>query len=81
MRHLGRAEEAATGHTAAVRILERVGEPHRRARSLLAYAEACLATGDKDAAARHFGVALELVTAFALDYLAPKARSGLNQAS
>ncbi|MFB7241799.1 hypothetical protein CW362_00235 [Streptomyces populi] len=81
LRHLGRAEEAATGHAEAVRILERVGEPHWKARSLLAYAEACLATGDKDTAARHFGAALELATALALDHLAPKARSGLAQAS
>ena len=81
LRHLGRLEEATTGHTEAVRILERVGEPHWRARSLLAYAEACLALGDQDAAARHFRAVLELATALALDYLVPKARSGLTQAT
>ncbi|MEU9497865.1 tetratricopeptide repeat protein [Streptomyces sp. NPDC048196] len=79
--HLGRAEEASARHAEAMRILERAGEPHRRVRSLLPYAEACLATGDRAAAAQHFQAALEIATAHDLNYLTAAARSGLTQVS
>jgi tetratricopeptide (TPR) repeat protein/transcriptional regulator with XRE-family HTH domain len=81
LRHLGRVEEATAGHAEALRILERAGEPHRLARSLLPYAEACLATGDRNTAARHFQSVLDLATAHGLDYLVPAARAGLSQVS
>ena len=81
LRHLGRAEEATARHAEAIRILERAGEPHRMVRGLLPYAEACLATGDRDAAARHFQAALEIATAHGLSYLVPAARTGLARAS
>ncbi|MGI5152922.1 ATP-binding protein [Plantactinospora sp. CA-294935] len=81
LRHLGRAEEAVARHAEAVRILERAGEPHRVVRSLLPYAEACLATGDRDAAARHFQAVLEIATAHGLDYVVPAARAGLARLS
>ncbi|WP_438489902.1 ATP-binding protein [Streptomyces sp. S186] len=81
LRHLGRTEEATARHTEALRILERAGEPHRMVRSLLPYAEACLATGDRDAAARHFQAALESATAHGLNYLVPAARAGLARVS
>lgn len=81
LRRLGRAEEAAAAHAEAVEILERTGEPHWLARSLLAYAESCLAGGDRVAAARHFRAAMDLAAPHALDYLLPSARSGLIQAS
>jgi tetratricopeptide (TPR) repeat protein/transcriptional regulator with XRE-family HTH domain len=81
LRHLGRAEEAAVRHAEAVRILERAGEPHRTVRSLLPYAEACLATGDPDEAARHFQAALEIATAHGLTYQVPAARAGLARVS
>ncbi|MER7249473.1 helix-turn-helix domain-containing protein [Kribbella sp. NPDC000426] len=79
--HLGRAEEAAARHAEAVAILELAGEPDRLARVHLPYAEACLATGDRDTAALHFQEALELATAHGLDYLVPDARSGLSRVS
>ncbi|GAA3769379.1 hypothetical protein GCM10022225_65170 [Plantactinospora mayteni] len=81
LRHLGRAEEATDRHAEAVRILDRAGEPHRLARSLLPYAEACLATGDRDAAARHFQAVLELATAHGLDHVVSAARAGLARMS
>lgn len=81
LRHLGRAEEAAARHAEAMRILERAGEPHRMARGLLPYAQACLATGDRDAAAQHFQAALEIATAHGLTYLVPAADRGLAQVS
>ncbi|GIH16877.1 hypothetical protein Raf01_50490 [Rugosimonospora africana] len=81
LRHLGRTEEATSGHAEAMRILERAGEPHRMARILLPYAEACLATGDRDVAARHFQAALEIATAHGLDYLVSAARTGLARVS
>ena len=64
-----------------MRILEGAGEPHRMVRSLLPYAEACLATGDRDAAARHFQAALEIATAHGLNYLVSAARAGLARVS
>ncbi|MER6144951.1 tetratricopeptide repeat protein [Streptomyces sparsogenes] len=79
--HLGRAEEATARHAEAIRILERAGEPHRMVRSLLPYAEACLATGDRDAAARHFQAALEIARAHGVHYLVPMAFSGLARVS
>ncbi|MGX7671429.1 ATP-binding protein [Plantactinospora sp. DSM 117369] len=81
LRHLGRAEEAVARHAEAVRILERAGEPHRVVRSLVPYAEACLATGDRDAAARHFQAVLEIATAHDIDYVLPAARAGLARLS
>ncbi|WP_329002272.1 helix-turn-helix domain-containing protein [Kribbella sp. NBC_00709] len=81
LRHLGRSEEADGKQAEAVRILERVGEPHRLARIQLPYAEACLATGDRVTAACHFQLVLELATGHGLDYLVPEARSGLARAS
>jgi tetratricopeptide (TPR) repeat protein/transcriptional regulator with XRE-family HTH domain len=81
LRHLGRAEEAAARQSEAMRILERVGEPHRIARSLLPYAQACLDTDDREAAARHFQAVLEIATVHGLDYLVAAARTGLAQAS
>ncbi|MEN3614248.1 tetratricopeptide repeat protein [Plantactinospora sp. ZYX-F-223] len=81
LRHLGRAEEAVAKHAEAVRILERAGEPHRVVRSLVPYAEACLATGDRDAAARHFQAVLEIATAHDIDYVLPAARAGLARLS
>ncbi|MFD8542683.1 ATP-binding protein [Streptomyces sp. NPDC059649] len=77
LRHLGRVEEAAARHAEAVRILERVGEPHWRARSHLSYAESCLTTGHRDAAARHLRTALEIATVNGIDYLVPETRSTL----
>ncbi|WP_432879876.1 ATP-binding protein [Kribbella sp. CA-245084] len=79
--HLGRPEEAATRHAEAVVILELAGEPDRMARVHLPYAEACLATGDRETAARYFQEALDLATAQGLGYLVPEARSGLSRAS
>ncbi|MFG3116651.1 ATP-binding protein [Streptomyces sp. NPDC048197] len=79
--HLGRAEAASARHAEAMRILERAGEPHRMVRSLLPYAEACLATGDRAAAAQHFQEALEIATAHDLNYLISAVRSGLIQVS
>jgi tetratricopeptide (TPR) repeat protein len=79
--HLGRREEAPARQAEAVGILERAGEPDRLARIQLPYAEACLATGDRDTAARHFQEALELATAHGLEYLLPEARSGLARVS
>lgn len=81
LRHLGRTEEADARHAEAVRILERVGEPHWMTRSRLLYAESCLATNDRDAAARHARAALEIATASGIDYLVPQARSALAQVS
>ncbi|MFJ9721278.1 tetratricopeptide repeat protein [Streptomyces sp. NPDC101209] len=81
LRHLGRVEEATARHAEAVRILERVGEPHWMARSRLSYAQSCLATGDRHAAARHFRAALEIATAHGVNYLTPVARSGLARVS
>ncbi|MEU5306597.1 ATP-binding protein [Streptomyces noursei] len=81
LRHLGRVEEATARHAEAVRILERVGEPHWLARSHLAYAQSCLDTGDRDAAARHSLAALEIATASGIDYLVPEARSALARVS
>jgi tetratricopeptide (TPR) repeat protein/transcriptional regulator with XRE-family HTH domain len=81
LRHLGRAEEATARHAEAIRILERAGERHRMVRSLLPYARACLATGDRNAAARHFQEALEIATADSLSYLVSAARAGLTQVS
>ncbi|MBO3746102.1 helix-turn-helix domain-containing protein [Streptosporangiaceae bacterium NEAU-GS5] len=80
LRHLGRGEEAAARHAEAMRILEEAGERHRMVRSLLPYAEACLVTGDGDAAARHFRQALDIATADGLGHLAPVARAGLTRA-
>lgn len=79
--HLGRAEEAAARQAEAVSILEEAGEPGRLVRAHLPYAEACLTTGDRATAARHFQDALELATAHGLDYVVPVARSGLSRAS
>lgn len=81
LQHLGRTDEATARHAEALRILEAAGEPHRMVRSLLPYAEACLATGDRDAAAERFQAALELATAHGVDYLIPAARAGLVRAS
>ncbi|WP_078871854.1 ATP-binding protein [Streptomyces sp. NRRL S-337] len=81
LRHLGRAEEATARHAEAMRILERAGEPHRMARGLLPYAQACLATGDRDAAAQHFTAALEIATAHGLTYLVSAADTGLARMS
>ncbi|MGW3206850.1 ATP-binding protein [Streptomyces sp. NPDC001135] len=81
LRHLGRAEEATARHAEALRILERTGEPHRMVRSLLPYAEACLAMGDRDAARRHFRTALDIATEHGVTYLACAARSGLARVS
>ncbi|GGV09121.1 hypothetical protein GCM10010260_54160 [Streptomyces filipinensis] len=81
LRHLGRAEEATARHSEAMRILERAGEPHRMVRSLLPYAQACLATGDRDTAVRHFRAALEISTANGLTYLMPAGRAGLARVS
>ncbi|MFI5893879.1 hypothetical protein ACIA5D_27640 [Actinoplanes sp. NPDC051513] len=47
----------------------------------LPYAEACLAMGDRDAAARHFRAALEIATAHGIDYLASAAGDGLARVS
>ncbi|MEU7860228.1 tetratricopeptide repeat protein [Nonomuraea sp. NPDC049141] len=79
LRHLGRVEEATARHAEAMRILEGGGERHRMVQSLLPYAEACLAMGDRDAAARHFQEALEIATADGLSYLASAARAGLTR--
>ncbi|MFD3404026.1 ATP-binding protein [Kribbella sp. NPDC058693] len=79
--HLGRPEEAAARQAEAIAILELAAEPDRLVRVHLPYAEACLATGNRDTAARHFQEALEIATAHGLDYLAPEARSGLSRAS
>ncbi|MBE1488304.1 ATP-binding protein [Plantactinospora soyae] len=81
LRHLGRTEEAAARHAEAVHILERAGEPHRVVLSLLPYAEACLVTGDRDAAARHFQAALDIGTAHGIDYVVSAARTRLARAS
>ena len=81
LRHLGRAEEATARHAEAIRILEGAGERHRMVRSLLPYAQACLATGDRDGAARHFQEALEIATADGLSYLVSAARAGLTRVS
>ncbi|MEV4760058.1 tetratricopeptide repeat protein [Micromonospora sp. NPDC049559] len=81
LRHLGRTEEAEARHAEAMRILERAGEPHRMVRGLLPYAEACLATGDPDAAAGHFRTALEIGTGHGLDYVVAAARTGLARVS
>jgi tetratricopeptide (TPR) repeat protein/transcriptional regulator with XRE-family HTH domain len=77
LRHLDRAEQATARHAEALRTLERAGEPHRMVRCLLAYADACLATGDRDAATRRFQTALDIATGHDLDYLVPVARAGL----
>ncbi|MBO3744282.1 ATP-binding protein [Actinoplanes flavus] len=79
--HLGRPDEATARQAEAMRLLERAGEPHRMARSLLPYAQACLDTGDRDAAARHFRAALEVATTHGLTYLVTAARAGLTRAS
>lgn len=81
LRHLGRADEATAMHAEAMRILEAAGERYRMARSLLSYAQGCLATGDPDAAARHFRAVLEVATAAGLGYLVSAARTGLDQVS
>jgi tetratricopeptide (TPR) repeat protein len=78
---LGRTEDAAARQADAVRILEQAGEPDRLVRAHLPYAEACLAAGDRDSAARHFQAALELATAHGLEYLASPARAGLARTS
>ncbi|GAB2602455.1 helix-turn-helix domain-containing protein [Kribbella endophytica] len=80
LRHLGRVEEAEARYAEAARILDRAGEPHRLARISLPYAEACLATGDKDTAAREFTAVLDLSTAHGIDYLLEPSRSGLSRA-
>ncbi|MEU9204753.1 tetratricopeptide repeat protein [Streptomyces sp. NPDC048332] len=77
LRHLGSVEEATAVHAGAMRMLEAAGEPHRMMRSLLPYAEACLATGDREAAARHFKEALEIATGHGVAYLASAAGAGL----
>ena len=79
--HLGRVEDAADRHAQAVAMLELAGEPDRLARVHLQFAKACLGTGDRDMAARHFQEVLDLATAHGLDYLAPEAQSGLSRAS
>lgn len=79
--HLGRAEEAAARQSEAMQILEPAGEAHRLMHVHLSYAQACLDTGDRDTAARHFEAALELATAHGLDYLMAEARAGLAQSS
>ncbi|MFF0343954.1 tetratricopeptide repeat protein [Kribbella sp. NPDC004875] len=81
LQHLGRTEEAASRQAEAVEILERAGESHRLVRCLLPYAEACLATGDRDSAARVFRTALEVSSTHGLDYLVPQARDGVDRAS
>ncbi|MFF1355170.1 ATP-binding protein [Streptomyces sp. NPDC058297] len=81
LRHLGATEEATAMHAEAMLMLEVAGEPHRMVRSLLPYAEACLATGDREAAARHFRAALETAGAHGINYLVPAARSGLTRVS
>jgi tetratricopeptide (TPR) repeat protein len=81
MRHLGRADEATDRHAEALRILHQAGEQHRTVRSLLPYAEACLATGDPDAAAPLFQAALDIATAHGVTYLVPAARAGLARVS
>ncbi len=79
LRHLGRAGEAAARHGEAVRILEPAGEPHRMARSLLPYAQACRETGDPAAAEACFQAALDIATAHGLDHVVPVARAGLSR--
>ncbi|WP_405068490.1 tetratricopeptide repeat protein [Kribbella sp. NBC_01510] len=79
--HLGRTEEAAARQAEAIGILEQADEPDQVARVHLQYAEACLDTGDRDAAARHFQAAVALATAHGFDYLVPEARSGLARLS
>lgn len=81
LRHLGATEEATAMHAEAMLILEEAGEPHRMVRSCLPYAEACLATGDREAAARHFQAALEIATAHGVNYLVSAARTGLARVS
>lgn len=81
LRHLGDSEEATAVHAEAMVLLEEAGESHRMVRSLLPYAQACLATGDREAAARHFRQALEIATAHGVTYLVPTARSGLARVS
>ncbi|WUW19486.1 helix-turn-helix domain-containing protein [Streptomyces sp. NBC_01463] len=81
LRHLGAVDEATTAHAEALLILEEAGEPHRMVRSLLLYAEACLVTGDREAAARRFRVALEIATTQGVTYLEPAARAGLARVS
>ncbi|MFB7333723.1 helix-turn-helix domain-containing protein [Streptomyces adustus] len=77
LRHLGDIEAATAVHAGALALLEEAGESHRMVHSLLPYAEACLATGDREAAARHFGQALEIATAQGVSYLVATARSAL----
>ncbi|MET9270588.1 tetratricopeptide repeat protein [Kribbella sp. NPDC003557] len=79
--HLGRADEAAARQLEAVQILERAGEPGRLMRAYLPYAEACLATGRRETAARHFREALEIASGHGLDHMAAEARDGLSRAS
>ncbi|GAA0478848.1 hypothetical protein Aca07nite_86250 [Actinoplanes capillaceus] len=79
LRHLGRLDEATARQAEAMRLLELTGEPHRMARSLLPYAQACLDTGDRDAAARHFQAALEIATTHGLTYLVAAAHAGLTR--
>jgi tetratricopeptide (TPR) repeat protein len=81
LRHLDRVDEATARHAEAMRILEGAGESHRMVRILLPYAESCLATGDRDAAARHFQAMLEIAVVHGLDYLVPVARAGLARVS
>jgi tetratricopeptide (TPR) repeat protein/transcriptional regulator with XRE-family HTH domain len=81
LRHLGRVEEASARYAEAVRILDRIGEPHQLVRISLSYAEACLVTGDADTAVGLFEMALELSTAHGLDYLVAPSRAGLARAS
>jgi tetratricopeptide (TPR) repeat protein/transcriptional regulator with XRE-family HTH domain len=81
LRHLGRVEEASARYAEAAQILERAGEPHRLVRISLPYAEACLVTGDADAATRLFESALELSTTHGLDYLVTASHAGLTRVS
>ncbi|MEV0719689.1 helix-turn-helix domain-containing protein [Asanoa sp. NPDC050611] len=81
LRHLGHLDDAAARHAEAMRIVEQAAEPHRIVRSLIPYAEACLATGDPEAAARHFEAALEVATGHGLEHAVNAARAGLAQLS
>ncbi|MFB6721503.1 helix-turn-helix domain-containing protein [Kribbella sp. NPDC056345] len=77
--HLGRAEAAASELAEARRILEQSGEPHRLVRVHLPYAEACLATGDRETAAVHFQAAFDLATANGFEHFVARSKDGLSR--
>jgi tetratricopeptide (TPR) repeat protein len=81
LRYLGRPVEAAARHAEAITILERLGEPLSLARSLILYAEACLATGDPVAAEPGFRAAVDICAVNGLKILAPVAQAGLSRVS